>query len=57
MKNKMKKKPLTETEAAIVACVFSFIIVMILFGSHNNFKLEKTYEKEIPSDTIDVVHK
>lgn len=53
----MKKKPLTETEAAIVVCVFSFILCMIFFGSHNNFKLEKTYEKEILSDTIDVVHK
>ena len=53
----MKKKPFTETEAAIVVCVFSFILCMILFGSHNNFKLEKTYEKEISSDTIDAVHK
>ncbi len=57
MKNKMKKKPLTKTEVAIVVCIFSFILCMIFFGSHNNFKLEKTYEKENLSDTIDVIHK
>lgn len=42
----MKKKPFTETEVAIVVCVFSFILCMILFGSHSNFKLEKLMKKK-----------